>query len=232
MNNRRSFMTAGIAALSGVAGLQWIRTRRSDGGAPWPLRRVLQINETLSRSVLGSNHLAPAFPASTSVIPRENGAEGLNENYDIASWRLHLSNPANDHTLQLRLDEIQTLPRVEMVSELCCIEGWSCIVRWSGFRLSSLVEKHGFESLYVSLETPDHAYYVGLDMASAIHPQTLLCDSMGGRPLTLQHGAPLRLVAPVKYGIKSIKRIGAIRFTNTRPRDYWAERGYDWYAGL
>ena len=74
-------------------------------------------------------------------------------------------------------------------------------------------------------------YYVGLDIESALHPQTLLCYAMDDRPLSLGHGAPLRLVIPVKYGIKNIKRIGTIRFTDERPADYWAERGYDWYAG-
>ena len=83
----------------------------------------------------------------------------------------------------------------------------------------------------MSLETPDSSYYVGLDMASALHPQTLLCYEMGGAPLLPAHGAPLRLVIPVKYGIKNLKRIGTIRFTDVRPPDYWAERGYDWYAG-
>jgi DMSO/TMAO reductase YedYZ molybdopterin-dependent catalytic subunit len=84
---------------------------------------------------------------------------------------------------------------------------------------------------YVSLETPDSGYYVGLDMASAMHPQTLLCYEMDGKPLPLEHGAPLRLVIPVKYGIKNIKRIGTIRFSDERPADDWAERGYDWYSG-
>ena len=85
---------------------------------------------------------------------------------------------------------------------------------------------------YVRLETPDGRYYVGLDAASALHPQTLLCYAMNGTPLSPGHGAPLRLVIPVKYGIKNIKRIGSIEFTDSRPDDYWAERGYDWYAGL
>ena len=84
---------------------------------------------------------------------------------------------------------------------------------------------------YVMLSTPDGAYYVGLDIESALHPQTLLCYEMNGQPLTRGHGAPLRLAIPVKYGIKNIKRIGTIRFTDERPADYWAERGYDWYAG-
>ena len=55
---------------------------------------------------------------------------------------------------------------------------------------------------------------------------------MNGEALTAEHGAPLRLVIPVKYGIKNIKMIGTIRFTDQRPADYWARRGYDWYAGL
>jgi DMSO/TMAO reductase YedYZ molybdopterin-dependent catalytic subunit len=81
------------------------------------------------------------------------------------------------------------------------------------------------------METPDRGYYVGLDMQSAAHPQTLLAYELNGQPLTWQHGAPLRLAIPVKYGIKNIKRLGVIRYTNVRPADYWAERGYDWYAG-
>ena len=71
-----------------------------------------------------------------------------------------------------------------------------------------------------------------MDMPSALHPQTLLCYEIGGEPLSIDHGAPLRLVTTVKYGIKSIKRIGTITFTDERPRDFSAERGYDWYAGL
>jgi DMSO/TMAO reductase YedYZ molybdopterin-dependent catalytic subunit len=83
----------------------------------------------------------------------------------------------------------------------------------------------------VSLETPGRGYYVGLDIESALHPQTLLAYEMNGAPLQPMHGAPLRLAIPVKYGIKNIKRIGTIRYTNVRPADFWAERGYDWYAG-
>ncbi len=121
-------------------------------------------------------------------------------------------------------------------------------MRWTGVRLADLAAHYGTATRtgragdletagadlfrYVSISTPDRAYYVGLDIKSALHPQTLLCYAMDGRPLTPEHGAPLRLVIPVKYGIKNLKRIGSIRFTDERPADYWAERGYDWYAGL
>jgi DMSO/TMAO reductase YedYZ molybdopterin-dependent catalytic subunit len=82
------------------------------------------------------------------------------------------------------------------------------------------------------METPNGEYYVGLDIESALHPQTLLAYEMNDQPLTLEHGAPLRLIIPVKYGIKNLKRIGTITFSDKRPRDYWAEQGYDYYSGL
>jgi DMSO/TMAO reductase YedYZ molybdopterin-dependent catalytic subunit len=69
-------------------------------------------------------------------------------------------------------------------------------------------------------------------MRSALQSQTLLCYEMNGSPLAIENGAPLRLVIPTKYGIKNIKRIGTITYTDQRPADYWAEEGYDWYAGL
>jgi DMSO/TMAO reductase YedYZ molybdopterin-dependent catalytic subunit len=82
------------------------------------------------------------------------------------------------------------------------------------------------------MATPDEDYYVGLDIKSALHPQTLLAYERNGQPLEWEHGAPLRLIIPVKYGIKNIKRIGLIRYTDDRPDDYWSEEGYDWFAGL
>jgi len=82
------------------------------------------------------------------------------------------------------------------------------------------------------METPDGKYQVGLDMESALHPQTILAYEMNEAPLQSIHGAPLRLIIPVKYGIKNLKCIGKIVFSNQRPPDYWAKRGYDYYSGL
>jgi DMSO/TMAO reductase YedYZ molybdopterin-dependent catalytic subunit len=82
------------------------------------------------------------------------------------------------------------------------------------------------------MKTPNEAYYVGLEMEGAMHPQTILAYEMNDQPLKLEHGAPLRLIIPVKYGIKNLKRIGTITFSNQRPPDYWAEQGYDYYSGL
>src|SRR5258708_24651786 len=109
------------------------------------------------------------------------------------------------------------------------------MVHWGGVRFRDFIQHHapGSERApYVAMATPNREYYIGIDMASALHPQTLLAYEMNGRLLEDEHGAPLRLVTPVKYGIKNIKRIGTISFPDRAPRDYWAERGYDYYAGL
>ena len=85
---------------------------------------------------------------------------------------------------------------------------------------------------YVGLQTPDKQYYVGIDMASMMHPQTLLCYELNGKPLPLNQGFPLRVIIPVKYGIKNLKRIGTLYFSDAPPPDYWYERGYDYFSGL
>lgn len=131
------------------------------------------------------------------------------------------------------------MPKIDLVVEHKCIEGWSTVVQWTGARFSDfarrfqlLSDSSGKPFPYVSLSTPGGGYYVGMDIASALHPQTLLTYRLNGEDLSPEHGAPLRLSCTVKYGVKAIKRIGAIVLTHQRPADYWAERGYDWYAGL
>jgi DMSO/TMAO reductase YedYZ molybdopterin-dependent catalytic subunit len=122
-----------------------------------------------------------------------------------------------------------------MVIEHKCIEGWSSIVHWGGARFSDFHARYADrvgDVPYVGLETPDGGYYVGWDIESILHPQTMLALRQHGEPLDQLHGAPLRLATPNKYGIKTIKRIGVIRYSRERPADYWAERSYDWYAGL
>jgi hypothetical protein len=140
--------------------------------------------------------------------------------------------------LLLTMADLMKLPKVELVTQFKCVEGWSQIVHWGGVRLRDLIEAYpparinGKEPAYVYMETPDGNYYAGYDMAAARHPQSLLVTEMGGQSLAQQHGAPLRLHMPIKYGYKQLKRIGLIAYMNERPDDYWTKLGYDWYAGL
>ncbi|MBV8519079.1 MAG: molybdopterin-dependent oxidoreductase [Acidobacteria bacterium] len=228
---RRGFVTMAVAAGAGYAGWSWLRTRPREGDVPWPLRRVLQGNESLAESYFRDARLSPNFRKSDITRARVNGHIGLDKPVDLNAWRLSIEGASSP--VALTLDDVKAFPRREMVTELRCIEGWSIIVQWAGSRLADVMQKFPpvERPRYVALETPGRGYYVGLDAASAFHPQTLLAYEMNGAPLTSDHGAPLRLAIPVKYGIKNLKRIGTIRYTNVRPADFWGERGYDWYAG-
>jgi DMSO/TMAO reductase YedYZ molybdopterin-dependent catalytic subunit len=242
---RRGFFWGGLASLAGIAGWKWIASSAEEGRIAWPLRRVLQLNEKVGRGLFGANRLAPTFSASKVQMPRVNGKIGIDPQLNTDRWRLRVEGPTGSKSFSLV--EIKAFPRFEMSTELKCIEGWSTVVRWAGTRLVDLAESTGLATFsgkpgkldtesadalpFAALVTPDSKYYVGLDIASAIHPQTLLCYEMNDAPLTDYHGAPLRLAIPVKYGIKSLKQIGTLRFTATQPPDYWAEKGYDWYSG-
>jgi DMSO/TMAO reductase YedYZ molybdopterin-dependent catalytic subunit len=244
--SRRAFLVAGVSALAGLGGWRWLVTQPKEAGVPRPLRRVLEANGKLASEYFSNAHLAPVFPASQARRPRTNGNIGMGGNFDPAAWRLNVSSFADPKRSQMfTLDDIKALPRVEMTTELKCIEGWSIVVTWAGARFADFATRFGLATNngtatasdaaslapYVRVTTPDNGYYVGLDIASAMHPQTLLCYEMNGQPLTPEHGAPLRLAMPVKYGIKYLKRIGNIQFLDQRPADYWADRGYDWDSG-
>jgi DMSO/TMAO reductase YedYZ molybdopterin-dependent catalytic subunit len=222
--------------LTGLIGWCWLVTRSEQEGLGWPLRRALEFNERVANAAFRASRTAPEFPRTLAREPRVNGRIGLDPTIDPTEWRLRVTAESGTGRVWVfQLDEIKALPRVEMTTELKCIEGWSTVVHWAGARLADLAAWTGLASRdglgdlfhYAALQTPDTGYYVGLDMVSALHPQTLRCYEMGGLPLTPQHGAPLRLVIPVKYGIKHVKQVGMIRFTDQRPADYWAERGYD-----
>ncbi len=229
---RRGFITAAVASGAGYGAWKWLRTRDQLGYLNWPLRRVLELNESIAESYFREARLSPTFPPSRIVRPaRLNGNLGLDPRFDPSTWRLRIEGLPK--ALTLTLDDIKALPRREQITEFRCIEGWSMIVKWTGARLADLMAKYppAERVQYVAMETPDRGYYVGLDMQSAMHPQTLLAYELNDERLSMNHGAPLRLAIPVKYGIKNIKRIGLIRYTNIRPADFWAEQGYDWYAG-
>ena len=231
---RRSFLVGGAAALAGAGLWRWIGTQPEDGNIPFVLRDGHRLNERLWRSLYSPERLAPTFAASRAERVRVNGRIGLRSPIDLDAWTMELQGPDGAVRQRLDLDDIRALPRVEMVTEFKCIEGWSTVTQWAGCRFSDFAARFAPEWAalpYVGLATPDAGYTVGLDMASMMHPQTLLAYEMMGAPLTPLHGAPLRLVTTLKYGVKQLKRIGVVRFMDARPQDYWAERGYDWYIG-
>ena len=165
---------------------------------------------------------------------RQNGDLGIDVPLNN-NWRLSVEQ-ASGQKLFITLDELKSLPKTEIVYDFKCIEGWDQIQHWGGVKFTDFINHYKLQDQirkqYVGFETPDGAYYVGIDMPSAVHPQTILAYEVNDKPLPMENGYPLRLIIPVKYGIKSLKRIGSITFSNNRPRDYWAEHGYDYYSGL
>ena len=231
--SRRNFLIGGAAGLVGIFGWRWLSAETRER----LLRGTFELNEKISRFFYRPSRLAPEFPVTAITGRRVNGGEGMSEGFDPAAWRLTVGGLATPGgVIQLTLADLKQLPRTEMITELKCIEGWSIVVQWAGVRFSDFAAKYYGGDLnklpqYVSLVTPDEGYFVGWDTPSILHPQTLLAYEMNGEPLRPEHGAPLRLASATKYGIKLIKRIGRIEFTDTRPRDFWAEQGYDWYSG-
>ena len=219
---------------------KWIHRQPLDGGIQGgihqPLRDILNTNEDVFNKIFSKKHLAKTYPVSAATKNvRFNGSIGLGNDFDPESWKLYVIKKNGD-TLSLKLDDIKKLPRVNVIFNFKCIEGWNQITHWAGVRFSDFLKAYGLTEeshmKYVGLVTPDEDYYVGIDMPSILHPQTILCYELNGKPLPMKEGYPLRLIIPVKYGIKHLKRIGTMFFSNNRPPDYWAERGYDYYSGL
>lgn len=233
---RRDFLIAGLATVAGVGGYEWIRSAKPDKDVPWPERRVLDLNGKLARSYVSDSHLMPTYSRDEVGFLKPNGDIGVDQPIDLNAWRLQVTTGENRPPLNLTLSDVKALPKVEMITRFCCIEGWSVVTEWGGARFSDFTKKYFAPDLklpdFVYMATSGEDYYVGLDMKSVMHPQTLLAYEQNGKPLEDQHGAPLRLAIPVKYGIKNIKRIAMIQYTNTKPDDYWADEGYDWFAGL
>ena len=233
---RRSFIVGGGAAIAGYLGFRWVQNAEHDDRIPGPLRRVHEVNEAIWSGAFRDGAEAPTFDRSRSSELRVNGRHGVRNEVNLATWQMRVLGPDGRELGVHRMEEIRALPKVEMTVEHKCIEGWSHIVTWGGTRFSDFADLYrdqlGGPTKYVSLETPDGNYYVGMDWDSIMHSQTMLTYELQGAPLSSLHGAPLRLTSTVKYGIKMIKRIGTIQFTDRQPRDYWGDRGYDWYAGL
>jgi hypothetical protein len=232
-----ALLVTGIVTLAAVFSRQWNpKDENATGKIPTAFRTVMDANGSLFSFLLSKDHLAKTFPLSDAVKKvRVNGNYGMGKDFDPASWKLQLIRNPGD-TQYISLDEIKALPKTEVVFDFKCIEGWSQVTHWGGVKFSDFVKRYGLGEQsrmnYVGLHTPDNAYYVGIDTKSILHPQTILCYEMNGQPLPDDQGAPLRLIIPVKYGIKHLKRIGTIFFSNQRPPDYWYEKGYDYFSGL
>jgi DMSO/TMAO reductase YedYZ molybdopterin-dependent catalytic subunit len=152
---------------------------------------------------------------------------------DLDSWRLTVSG-AVQKPGEYTLAQIQSLPKLRQNTRHVCVEGWDVIGCFGGTRLSDFLQMIGADmtARFVAVECADD-YYESLDMATALHPQTLLCYEMYDQPLTREHGAPVRLTIPTKIGYKQAKYLTDLKVTNVLDRvGYWEDQGYSSFYGL
>jgi len=130
------------------------------------------------------------------------------------------------HKLALGYEDLFGFPRVSQVSRLKCVECWSAKAKWEGFRFQDLVDRvqPDPKAKYVTFQSAD-SYYESYALEELLRPRVLMVLRMNDQPLSRDHGFPLRLIAPFKYGYKNIKYITQIEFTDSRKRNYWADFG-------
>ena len=200
------------------------------------LKKGLAFSDWASGELFRRGHLAPTF-ADEQVTPFEkfpiNGYDVDDPGVIFENWTLTVSG-AVQKPGEYRLAHIQALPRMRQNTRHVCVEGWDVIGRFGGARLSDFLNMVGADTSarYLTMACADD-YYESLDMATALHPQTLLCYEMYDQPLTREHGAPLRLSIPTKVGYKQAKYLTEIKVTNVLEKvGYWEDQGYSSFYGL
>ena len=199
------------------------------------LLAIRSLNDDVQAWMFDPTKLAPTYPASAVLRPPK-----FNAYYDVdkvrpvdgRTWRLELSGLIADKR-PWTVDEIARLPQREIIIRHICVEGWSYIGQWSGVPLRTFLERIGADltARYVAFATADD-YPSSIDMATALHPQTLLAIDYGGETLADPFGYPLRLRMSTKLGYKNPKWITSMAVTNTYPGGYWETRGYSWFGGI
>jgi DMSO/TMAO reductase YedYZ molybdopterin-dependent catalytic subunit len=191
-------------------------------------------NDRVQAWLFDPNRLAPTYPTSAITEPFPfNAFYPVDDAPEIDGddYALEVSGRVADKQ-SWTLAKLRALPQEQQITRLICIEGWSAIGQWSGVPLRLFLERIGADlrSRYVGFKCADR-YYGSIDMASALHPQTILALDYGNAPLPPKYGYPMRLRMPTKLGFKSAKHIVAIFVTNDYPGGYWDDQGYNWFSG-
>jgi DMSO/TMAO reductase YedYZ molybdopterin-dependent catalytic subunit len=251
---RRDVLAFGIGAAAAIAGagcllpqntLSRLGVHRDIGspGKEWLLNKALRIDDDVAEALYSRNRMVPTYTKSqiTSIKNNYNGATP-DPGY-ISGWNLTLKGLASGLSVSLNIRKLMNrFPMHEQITRLVCVEGWSAVAWWAGLRFDDLLRayppmsqaKWARVDSSVNLDAsgnPD-PYFVSIDLATARHPQTLLVTHLSDQPLTVEHGAPLRLLLPVKLGLKNVKAVTGITYSAEEPSDYWAQYGYSSYDGI
>ena len=263
--HRRDLLKA-IAGLAGLAGFSGLAVLGRDRLSKDPrFSSVLGGGNSLTyrvqRLLIGADLLAPEYSeADISPVFRANGStDPQDDEYldlvdsQFTGWRLKVDGLV-EHVLSLSLKELRALPARTQITRHDCVEGWSCIGKWTGVPLSQILSRAVVkpEARFVVFHCADRLgdsggfgvdregsrYYESIDLIDAAHPQTILAYDMNGKPLTVPHGAPLRLRLERQLGYKMAKYVMGVELVQSFANlhggrgGYWEDRGYEWYAGI
>ena len=207
------------------------------------LNRALTFDDDVAEAIYSPGRLVRTFRKSDRTpVPNNYAGETPDPDY-IPDWTLEVEGLASGKKETFTIgDLLSRFRRHEQVTRLCCVEGWSAIGWWGGLRFADFLEAHppAPDAKWAKLESSvnldsdgdSDPYFVSIDLPTARHPQTLLATHQDGRPLSVEHGAPLRLLAPMKLGLKNIKAITKIVYSAAEPPDYWNLQGYSKYDGI
>jgi DMSO/TMAO reductase YedYZ molybdopterin-dependent catalytic subunit len=248
--SRRKLIVSGLAATAGVSGLAAVAgLAKRYGLIPPDGGGVYGPGETLTyaaQRLLTTQTVAREFPRSMiSKVPFANEAAPLNDDFKrlqaggFRDWRLSLdgmvARPAS-----FSLSDLRRLPVHSQITEVVCEEGWSYIAEWIGTPLIEVLNASGLlpRARYVVYFSIDPETWESIDMADALHPQTLLTYAMNDGDLPVSFGGPLRLRLPRQLGYKSVKYVNRLTVTDSLKGfgkglgSASPEAGYAWYAGI
>jgi len=229
---RRLFLKQGLSlgALALLSGCEL-----TDGeGVQKMLLAMSRWNDGAQAWLFNSTKLAPEYPESAITKPFPfNAYYGEDEVrlVDAASYKLELSGLIREKK-PWTLPELYALPQTSQITRHICVEGWSAIGKWSGVRFSDFLARVGADTTakYIGFECADD-YTTSIDMATALHPQTVLTFRFADQILPPKYGFPMKLRIPTKLGFKNPKHITAMYVTNEYPGGYWEDQGYNWFSG-
>lgn len=244
---RRSLLTAGTAGAAGLAGASILARRYGlvppDGGGLYGPGETLTY---ASQRVLTRHSLAREFArADISKNPFANEVAPLGEAFQqreragFADWSVQVDGLVAS-PLSISLADIRRFPVRSQITHLACEEGWSYIAEWSGASLAHILNAAGAypQARYVVYRSIQPDWWESIDMADAMHPQTVLAHRMNGANLPVPFGGPLRLRVPRQLGYKSVKYITRLTVTESLKGfgkglgSASPEGGYAWYAGI
>ncbi len=252
---RRRWLKRALAMAGGLALSACDRIAQSDRvnstldvaeGWTYYAQRLLLGRQALAREYAQSD-ISQDFRANGTTNPDTDEYNQLAQG-QFTEWRLAIGGMVQ-RPLSLSLADLRRMPARTQITRHDCVEGWSCIAKWTGARLNALLNlvqvKPGAkylafycaDTLELTLDGTGQ-YYESIDLIDAMHPQTILAYDMNDRPLPVPHGAPLRLRLERQLGYKMAKyimRIDAVDSFSSIGRGkggYWEDRGYQWYAGI